>query len=202
MTCIYKHTFPNGTVYIGKIKLEPEERWLNGFGYRNSPMMFQAIVKYGWDNVKHEILYDNLTDEEATQKEAALIQEYALSSEIVYNVQGIPAQYLAQESHRYTGAQSTGAQYKPHTTDAQYGEHRRYKDYIVPITEKPEGVWEWPIDVYDKFGNYICQYPTAKVASQELGVNNGDIISCCKGVKANGKPRYQVKGFIFRYAKQ
>jgi hypothetical protein len=54
--------------------------------------------------------------------------------------------------------------------------------------------------VYDLTGAYITTYESAKVAAQSTGVNMGDVTSCCKGVKADGKARYQCKGFIFRYA--
>ena len=37
--------------------------------------MFRDIVKYGWDNIKHEVLFDNLTEEEARSIETALIKE-------------------------------------------------------------------------------------------------------------------------------
>lgn len=205
MSCVYKHTFPNGAVYIGKTNVRPEERWLNGMGYRKSPLMFAAIVKYGWDNIKHEILHDNLTPEEATEIEKELIQKYCLTSELTYNVQHTPAQYVAQEATHYIPPQIPAQEPAHKSTEklprtVRCGRSAHIKEYIVPITPKPEGVHEWPIDVYDRHGNYIAQFNNAKLASEELSVNHGDIISCCKGVKPDGMRKYQVKGYIFRYA--
>ena len=75
---VYKHTCPNGKVYIGITKNRPSVRWgKNGNGYKNHHAHFySAIQKYGWDNISHEILFDGLTKEEACQKEIELISEY------------------------------------------------------------------------------------------------------------------------------
>lgn len=73
---VYKHTFPNGKVYIGATSQKPNYRWKNGRGYIGSTRMENAIKKYGWKNVRHEILITNLTKEEAEQKERELIVYY------------------------------------------------------------------------------------------------------------------------------
>lgn len=70
---VYKHTFPNGKVYIGITKQAPSKRWRNGTGYLGQKVLYNAILKYGWDNVKHEILYADLSKEEAEQKEIEMI---------------------------------------------------------------------------------------------------------------------------------
>lgn len=74
--CVYKHTCPNGKVYIGITSKNPLNRWRNGHGYHNNPHFWNAIVKYGWDNIKHEILFDGLTEKEACEKETELIAQY------------------------------------------------------------------------------------------------------------------------------
>lgn len=76
MTCVYRHTSPSGKVYIGITKNKPELRWRNGLGYYRNPYFYKAIEKYGWDNFKHEILIDGLTDDEALQEEKRLISLY------------------------------------------------------------------------------------------------------------------------------
>lgn len=74
---VYKHTFPNNKIYIGITSKENlKERWRNGHGYSNNNLMNKAIKKYGWENVKHEILYENLTVSEAKNKEIELIKKY------------------------------------------------------------------------------------------------------------------------------
>ena len=74
---VYKHTFPNNKVYIGITQQEPEKRWKNGLGYdAHQTLMKRAIKKYGWINIKHEILFTNLSKEEACDKEIELIAFY------------------------------------------------------------------------------------------------------------------------------
>lgn len=75
---VYKHTSPSGKVYIGITnKHPPEKRWYsNGSGYKRQQFFWRAIQKYGWDNFKHEILFENLTKDEACEKEIELIKIY------------------------------------------------------------------------------------------------------------------------------
>ena len=85
--CVYKHTFPNNKIYIGITGNKPEHRWRSGWGYNNQPLMANAINKYGWNNIEHEILYDGLTKEEAERLEFNLIAEYQSNKrEFGYNV--------------------------------------------------------------------------------------------------------------------
>ena len=74
---VYKHTCPNEKIYIGITKQQPIKRWgYNGYGYRKNTLFYRAIQKYGLSNIKHEILYENLSKEEAEQKEIELIEKY------------------------------------------------------------------------------------------------------------------------------
>ena len=76
MYSVYRHTTPNGKVYIGITQQEPEVRWRNGHGYKNNVLFKRAIEKYGWDNIKHEVLYTGLTKQEAFRTEERLIAEH------------------------------------------------------------------------------------------------------------------------------
>ena len=74
---VYKHTFPNNKVYIGITQQEPEKRWKKGLGYDSHQiLMKRAIKKYGWNNIKHEILFKNLSKNDACKKEIELITLY------------------------------------------------------------------------------------------------------------------------------
>lgn len=74
MYTVYKHTCPNGKMYVGITSKEPEKRWNNGNGYQKNPHFWQAIRKYGWDNIRHEILFEGLTKIEACHRESELIK--------------------------------------------------------------------------------------------------------------------------------
>ena len=70
---VYCHTFPNGKRYIGITNQEPERRWRSGKGYIGQ-VVYDAILKYGWSNIKHDILFIGLSKEEAEKKEIELIK--------------------------------------------------------------------------------------------------------------------------------
>ena len=76
MYTVYKHTTPSGKVYIGITSLEPEERWKKGRGYSQNYHFFNAILKYGWDNIEHSILHSNLAQNDAQRLEAQYIAQY------------------------------------------------------------------------------------------------------------------------------
>lgn len=73
---LYLHTSPSGKRYYGITKQNPKQRWANGKGYQNNPYFTRAIEKYGWDNITHEILFDDLTEYEAQELEKYMIQWY------------------------------------------------------------------------------------------------------------------------------
>lgn len=75
--CVYKHTNTlNGKVYIGITSKNPLSRWEYGRGYRHNAHMDSAIKKHGWDSFSHEILYEDLSQDEALKIERELIAEY------------------------------------------------------------------------------------------------------------------------------
>lgn len=88
MYTVYQHKNKiNGKIYIGITMQEPEQRWgSNGINYKSSPHFYSAIQKYGWDNFEHNILFQNLTKEEACKKEQELIAEYnSMDRDFGYN---------------------------------------------------------------------------------------------------------------------
>lgn len=75
--CVYKHTNKiNEKCYIGITSQSTQKRWKNGFGYTGNSMFYNAILKYGWENFKHEVLYSNMDELEAKEKEVELIEKY------------------------------------------------------------------------------------------------------------------------------
>lgn len=85
--CVYKHTAPNGKVYIGITGVDPLLRWKNGKGYGCNKHFTNAIEHYGWGNIKHEILLSGLTEDEAKREEIELIKLYdSMNTEKGYNL--------------------------------------------------------------------------------------------------------------------
>ena len=78
------HTFPNDKKYIGVAIISndetPEQACLKRWGYSgegyNTQRVGRAIKKYGWENVKHEILFERVPEDEIDDLEVSLIQKY------------------------------------------------------------------------------------------------------------------------------
>ena len=85
---VYKHTSPSGKIYFG-ITNNIQKRW-EGEGrnyFRSSPYFAEAIKKYGWNNIKHEILHSNITKKEAEELEKKYIKDFETqNTEKGYNI--------------------------------------------------------------------------------------------------------------------
>lgn len=73
---IYMLTFPNGKLYIGMTGKSEKERWREGKNYSYNEEMYNDIIKFGWNNIKKNILYKKLSYSEAKSKEKELIIHY------------------------------------------------------------------------------------------------------------------------------
>ena len=72
---VYIHTTPDGRKYVGMTNCNPRDRWSNGRGYTQK-VFGSAIEQFGWENILHEIIAEDLTREEASDMEIALIKKY------------------------------------------------------------------------------------------------------------------------------
>lgn len=73
---VYIHLFPNNKRYIGVTINPTYVRWGgDGRGYKPQPHLYNAIKKYGWDNIEH-IVYEVDTESEMFYLEKYLISYY------------------------------------------------------------------------------------------------------------------------------
>nr|DAS05408.1 MAG TPA: intron associated endonuclease [Crassvirales sp.] len=108
---------PSGKCYVGITSQAPECRWGNDGckyleihknGKLKHPYFAQAILKYGWDNIKHELLHEKLSKEEACKLEQKYIAEYK-SQSLSYNITDggegilIATYFGVREASRCTG---------------------------------------------------------------------------------------------------
>lgn len=111
---VYCHTFPNGKRYIGITNQEPKRRWRDGKGYEGQAV-YNAILKYGWKNIKHDILFTGLTKDEAEQKEIELIKALETNSrKHGYNVENGGNCSRVSESTKEKLRKSKQEYYKTH----------------------------------------------------------------------------------------
>lgn len=72
---VYVHTCPNGKKYVGVTTQKLSSRWKEGKGYSYNKHFYSAILKYGWDNITHEV-FEVDSEEEMYRKEVELISFY------------------------------------------------------------------------------------------------------------------------------
>ena len=72
---VYKHTLPNGKVYIGITSKSPSQRWNNGLGYQGQRAFFKEIVAFGWNNIEHEVICSGLSEADAREMERTMIEK-------------------------------------------------------------------------------------------------------------------------------
>lgn len=88
MATVYIHTvIQNGKKYVGQCKGDPKERWgSNGHRYKGL-YFYSAITRYGWNNIKHDIVATDLTQEEADKLERELIKKFKTNNKkFGYNI--------------------------------------------------------------------------------------------------------------------
>lgn len=120
---IYKHTAPNGKVYIGITRQNPIRRWNNGHGYKHNEYFNNAILKYGWDSITHEILFTGLNKTQAENKEIELIAAYQSDNrEYGYNIDK-GGNVVGKVSEETKKKQSLIARQRPKEMHPRLGKH-------------------------------------------------------------------------------
>jgi group I intron endonuclease len=197
--CVYMHTSPKGKKYVGITCRNPLYRWQNGQGYKHNVHFNKAIIKYGWDNFKHEILESGLCKEEAEEKEIFLIKEL--------NLQNPNCGYNLSSGGAVNRGFKYSAQSRKKLSDSLRGIVRseKYKENMKiacanhkPTTEailKSQEVCKRAVRAYSINGEKLQDFDSMVDAAEKLnGVNDSSMITkCCKSeVK-------QAYGYIFRY---
>lgn len=191
---VYKHTTPNNKIYIGITKQNITRRWQNGLGYRGQ-LFFKAILKYGWDNIKHEILYTNLSKEDAEKKEIELIKKYKSNQkEYGYNIDngGNCIGKVNMETREKIKKAMLGMQHTEETKEKhrkaqlklwqnkEYREKRK-NNYNLNRLEKGYTVYRSGKPVICVETNQV--FDRIKDASEYFGICDECIRKCCNGVR-------------------
>lgn len=140
---VYMHVLPknvsgkeNDLVYIGITRVKPIQRWANGNGYAPNIRFFNAIKKYGWEQFEHVILFENLSEEDAKQKEIELIAKFnSTNRKFGYNVSPggnivsketalkISQAQMGEKNHRYGNHYEFSDSHKANMSKAKSGEN-------------------------------------------------------------------------------
>ena len=166
---VYIHTAPNGKVYVGITSRPPKKRWLYGHGYADNKDFFADIIQFGWENILHEIVAEQLTEEQAYALEQRLISE------------------LRSNNPKYGYNRASGGF---GTTGFIPTEESRKK-----MSESHKGMQNHCVTTFqlNENGNIVAQYSSVKEASEITGVNYKSIVNCCSGVTK------QAGGYYWRH---
>ena len=213
---IYMHIFPNGKVYIGITSLPVSRRWKNGSGYRKKQqLVYRAILKYGWDNIKHVILYEGLTKEEAEEKERELIKEFKANDPMHgYNAEsgGSLNKRISDETKRKLRDINIGKRHKEESKrklsislKKAYAEGRKKMtaEHLQKMQDARKYDFEpWNkgkrvdrgrhIKQYTKDGKFIKEWINGREAQETLGIQH--VYEVCMGKRAS------AGGFVWRYS--
>lgn len=88
--------------YVGITGQKPEQRWRNGKGYIGQ-VFYNAVQKYGWKNMQHDIIAENLTQNEAENFECIIIKTLnSNNNSYGYNIDsgGNVGKVLSEETKR------------------------------------------------------------------------------------------------------
>lgn len=219
MYIVYQHKNKiNGKVYIGITMQAPEKRWgRNGCNYKSSPHFYSAIQKYGWDNFEHNVLFINLTKEEACLKEQELIKQFnSTNRDFGYNSTSGGDTFVMNEETRQKISQSMmgnknglghpcSEEKKKKISEAQKGrkfteEHKQKlfeaaKNRHVPCSEEKKQKLS---QNYPNKKKVYCEeldkvFDSVQQCGRELGIPATSISKLCHG---RGKT---LKGYHLRY---
>lgn len=115
---VYKHTSPSGKSYIGLTNNYEDRCYRHQLKSSKCRAFYLAIQKYGWNNFTHEILYNELTLDEANFREQQAINEYGTIAPYGYNLlDGGQSRSPSAETRQKISAALTGRKRKPDTPD-------------------------------------------------------------------------------------
>lgn len=146
--CVYMHIAPNGKKYIGATSIKPSERWGgSGQRYKNNPLFYHDILKFGWEQFEHIIIKDNLTADEAELLEIDTIKKYSTTDK--------NKGYNYQNGGRFATSES-----KKKMSESHKGKTRQGKQ----------------VAAYNTDGNLAYIFDDSKEAAKYFSINNTNTI--------------------------
>lgn len=183
---VYIHEAPNGKRYVGITSQRLADRWGNGSPYKKNKHLYAAIQRYGWDNLSHFVVAENLMYHDACEMERRLIAALKTNQrEYGYN-KSIGGENSSVGCHRTEEQKAVlSAATKAKWIDNDY--RKRVSETIIKkgirppsrkgaISEKRKPVFKYDID-----GNLLGSYNSIAEAARENGVTIMAISNACNG---------------------
>ena len=203
MYTVYMHKCPNGKVYIGITSRRPKARWVCGNGYIKNEHFYRAIQKYGWENIEHIIVEQNLSKKDAAELEIKLIKEYKSNDyKFGYNMSsggefGGSGVIVSQETRAKLSQKRKGRKLPEYVKNkiseslkGHYISEETKKKISQSLKAKNMKVNEKPVYCFETDKTYR----SLSDAGKELNIKPCYISSVCKGKNKT------VKGLHFKFA--
>lgn len=200
--------------YIGITCQPVQGRWGhkgNRYTKDRQEVFYNAIQKYGWDNFEHLIVYENLSLEEAQEKERELIKKYhtfiydpdcqgynmtrggegnvKLDYEAIWQAweEGKSITEIADligcSRSGVARALANNPYYSSQESYKRMGENNRNRNGLL-------------INQYDLNGNFLQTFPSLREAARQVNGSEGNISIACQ---LDSKMAY---GYLWRYEGQ
>ena len=212
---VYVHIVPKALsgydwdkYYVGITGVGTKRRWgKNGIGYCSQKYFYNAIQKYGWNNMQHEIIAEHLTEKEAKDMEVSLIENlksndnihgYNLTfggDSVSINDYYITAQYdlkgyllniypSMREARRITGISIDCAIHGKalKAGNFQWRKYNNRDEVLLKIERYKKPRYGRKVLQYDLYGNFIEKWDGGISEIKEiLGYSQSTISNCCNG---------------------
>lgn len=153
---IYIHTCPNYETYVGMSK-NPHQRWNNGEGYKSNIRFYDKIKKYGWANIKHDIVAETGAKWIAESIERTLITHFMKKDKNkCLNENNIEYKLLEKESVRIIPIKRVGKYDK--NTKELIEEYNSIKDASYYNNIPEQGIRSTCIGKIKSSGGYYWKY--------------------------------------------
>lgn len=173
----YKHD----KYYVGITRKDfVEQRWgKDGYNYKYNKHFYNAVQKYGWNNIVHEIIAENLTKNEACDMEMILIKKLnSFNPRYGYNKtlggDGLHGYHMSDKERKIRSEKYKGDNNpyfgKKHSLQVRKTMSEHHCDFFGSNNPKAKKIYQ-----FDLWGNYIAEYPTGKDASIAMGTSDGMI---------------------------
>lgn len=213
---IYLFTFPNNKKYCGYTSCKPQRRWGGtGHNYNKCPLVYKAIKKYGWENIKKEVIFTTTNQDEAFEKEKEIIAKYNLCNpEYGYNLDkgGRPhglGNRITEETRKKYSDHAKQLWANPEFREARLKELKNRKPTRqcieagrIASSKAHKGVTPTnalPVDQIDKdTGEIIASFISASHGAKAV---TGDTAGCSNILKVCKGKRQTAYGYKWRFKK-
>lgn len=201
---VYVHIIPKeisnydyDKYYVGITSMKPRRRWgSDGRGYKNNKHFYNAIQKYGWNNIEHNIVAENLTENEACNIEKTLIHKLdTCNSKYGYNHNtggsGCNGHIYTDDERKILSIRMSGENNpyynKKHSEETRMLMRENHYDCSGSNHPRAKEVFQFTFS-----GEFVKKYDTCTDAGKELHIGN-------EGISIAATKNQSCHGFLWVY---